>query len=154
MDVRLSTGAVLVLWDAVASGRIAHGERWRFTSLDNNIRVTMPSHATVQEHYALGPESADGMGAMQEWDYVGSLFIVGDAVSAAVWTSLEAALAEILDKQGDRCVLGGVSQPAVPGVVVKLVATSAPAMASVLMDMWAAVRQILWHMPPAVLRKY
>lgn len=154
IDVRLSTGATLVLWDAVASGRIAHGERWRFTSLDNSIRVTMPSHATVQEHYALGPESADGMGAMQEWDYVGSLFIVGDAVSAAVWTSLEAALAEILDKQGDRCVLGGVSQPAVPGVVVKLVATSAPAMASVLMDMWAAVRQILWHMPPAVLRKY
>ena len=154
IDVRLGDGATLVLWDAVASGRIAHGERWRFTSLDNSIRITMPSHATVQEHYALAPGSAGGIGAMREWDYVGSRFIVGDAVPAPLWNALEASLADILDKHEDRHVLGGVSQPSVPGVVVKLVARSAPVMIQALIELWAAVRRVLWQMPPASLRKY
>src|SRR5262252_8273455 len=56
IDHKLAAGATLILWDAVASGRIAHGERWKFSSLDNNIRITMPSHPAVQEHYALAPE--------------------------------------------------------------------------------------------------
>lgn len=155
IDVSLGAGATLVLWDAVASGRIAHGERWRFASFDNRIQITMPSLATAGEHYALVPgESAGGVGAVEEWDYVGSLFIVGDAVSATLWTSLESALSEILDHQLDRCVLGGVSQPSVPGLVIKLVARSAPVMTRVLMDMWTTVRHVLWHMPPATLRKY
>jgi urease accessory protein len=68
--------------------------------------------------------------------------------------SLETELADILDKHRDRCVLGGVSQPAAPGVVVKLIARSAPAMTQVLMELWAAVRDVLWQMPPATLRKY
>jgi urease accessory protein len=154
IDVRLGAGATLILWDAVASGRIAHGERWRFSSLDNSIRITMPSHPAVQEHYALAPQSARGIGAMQEWDYVGSLFVAGDALDEALRNSLEGTLADILDKHGDRGVLGGVSQPAGPGVVVKLVARSAPVMSQALIDLWAAVRGALWHMPAASLRKY
>jgi urease accessory protein len=155
IDVRLGAGATLVLWDAVASGRIAHGERWRFTSLNNSIRVTMPSQATIREHYALAPgEETGGIGRVEDWDYLGSLFVVGDAVPEPLYDSLETALADILDKHRDRCVLGGASQPAVPGVVVKLVARSAPAMTQVLMELWAAVRDVLWQMPPACLRKY
>ncbi|HKR79906.1 MAG TPA: hypothetical protein VJR69_09420, partial [Nitrospira sp.] len=81
-------------------------------------------------------------------------FVIGDAVPADRWISLENTLAEILNKHRDRGVLGGVSQPSVPGVVVKLAARSAPAMTQVVMELWAAVRQMLWHMPPAMLRKY
>jgi urease accessory protein len=154
IDVKLGSGATLILWDAVASGRIAHGERWRFSSLDNNIRITMPSHPAVREHYALAPESARGIGTMHEWDYVGSLFVAGNALSPVLRNSLETALAGILDKHGDRGVLGGVSQPAGPGVVVKLVARSAPVMTQVMSELWAVVRGALWHMPAASLRKY
>lgn len=154
INVRLRAGATLILWDAIASGRIAHGERWQFASLDNNIRIAMPPEATVQERYALAPAEMEGESVLaHKWDYVGSLFIVGDAISASLRTALEASLADILDKQGNL-VLGGISQPAVPGVVVKLLAESAPDMTSILMDMWAAGRKILWDMPPAVLRKY
>jgi urease accessory protein len=155
IDARLGNGATLVLWDAVASGRIAHGERWRFASLKNRIQITLPSQATVEEHYALSPgETGGGVGMVEAWDYVGSLYIVVDAVSATRWTSLETALWEVLEKQRDHGVLGGVSQPSVPGVVVKLVARSAPVMTRLLMELWAAVRHDLWQMPPATLRKY
>jgi urease accessory protein len=61
---------------------------------------------------------------------------------------------EILERSREQSVLGGVSQPAIPGLVVKLVASSAPVMTDVLMEMWAAVRGLLWQMPPAALRKY
>jgi urease accessory protein len=155
IDVTLGHGAVVVLWDAVASGRIAQGERWRFTSVNNHICIRMPSQGSLCEQYALSPAEIDGgLGAAQEWDYVGSLFIVGDGVSATHWSSLEAALAAIVGEYRDQSVLGGVSQPAVSGVVVKLVAKSAPVMTHILMDMWAAVRRLLWQMPRADLRKY
>jgi urease accessory protein len=155
IDVRLDCGAMLVLWDAVASGRIAHGERWQFASFENHIVITMPTQATVAEHSALSPVAREGgIGPVEEWDYVGSLFIVGDTVSASRWTSLEAALWEILETVGGQDVLGGVSQPSVPGLVVKVVARSAPVMTRVLMDMWASIRQILWQLSPAILRKY
>jgi urease accessory protein len=155
IDVRLGHGATLILWDAVASGRIAHGERWQFASLDNHIQIALPSQAAVGEHYALAPGARmGGVGTVEAWDYIGSLFIIGDAVSATRWTSLEAALWDVLETQGGRDVLGGVSQPSVPGLVVKLVARSAPVMTHVLMELWTAVRQVLWQLPPAILRKY
>ena len=150
----LSDGATLVLWDAVASGRIAHGERWKFTTLENQIGITTASGASVKEQYALAPaDKQGGIGLAEEWDYVGSLFVIGDAIDSTIWAFLDSALVDVLGKQSDQ-VLGGVSQPAVPGLVVKLVAKSAPALTSVLNELWGAVRQALWNLPPAVLRKY
>jgi urease accessory protein len=151
----LDADATLVLWDAVASGRIAHGERWWFSSIDNEIQITMPSHGVVKEHYkVVPPASAAGIGLVHEWDYVGSFIVVGNAVPPPVWASLENVLGDILDKYRDRHMLGGVSQPAAPGLAVKLVAKSAPVMTTVLTEMWAAVREALWGLPPALLRKY
>lgn len=154
IDVRLASGATLVLWDAVASGRIAHGERWRFATLENQIRITTASGASVREHYVLAPDEKEGgVGLAEAWDYVGSLFVIGDAVDPNIWPSLDSALAGILEHHSDQ-MLGGVSQPAVPGLVVKLVAKTAPALTGVLNELWAVVRQSLWNQPPAILRKY
>ena len=122
IDVKLAAGSALILWDAVASGRIAHGERWKFATLENQIRITTASGASVQEHYALSPDDTkSGIGLADAWDYVGSLFVIGDAVDNTTWVSLDNTLAGILESQSDQ-VLGGVSQPAVPGLVAKLVA--------------------------------
>jgi urease accessory protein len=154
IDVTLSEGATLMLWDAVASGRIAHGERWKFTTFENQICITTASEASVKEHYVLSPgDKQGGIGLAEEWDYVGSLFVIGDAVDTTIWASLETALADVLEERSGQ-VLGGVSQPAVPGLVVKLLAHSAPALTAVLNDLWKVVRWALWKLPPARLRKY
>jgi urease accessory protein len=155
IDVKLAAGATIVLWDAIASGRIAHGERWRFTSLSNRIHIKPTSGSSLAEHYQLVPGNKwRGVGLAERWDYVGSLFVIGDGITGALKATLEAALAEIVDRQPDQAVLGGVSQPAASGLVVKLVSRSAPHMASVMADLWAAVRRLLWHLPPVALRKY
>jgi urease accessory protein len=154
IDVQLRTGATLVLWDAFASGRIAYGERWRFTSLKNHIRIAVPSQGAVQERYVIVPADRRGVGLGEEWDYAGSLFIVGDAVGGHQWTALEGVLADIVDTHGRGRLLGGVSQPAVPGIVVKLLARSAPMLTAVMMELWGAVRDVLWQMPAVNFRKY
>jgi len=75
--VALESSGTLILWDALAAGRIASGERWRWTTLDIEIRVSASSGASVVERYSLSTEGLmDGVGLAKGWDYVASLFIL------------------------------------------------------------------------------
>lgn len=152
IGVTLAAGATVLLWDAIASGRIARGERWASTSLQNEIRIVTASGRSVLERYALAPAD-HGVGQASGWDYVGSLFLIGDGVDAGRWKELEAKLATILDAR-PNFVLGGVSEPAAPGLAIKLVAKSAPDLTDTLDELWQAIRLTLWNLPKAVLRRY
>ena len=154
LHVTLGSEATLILWDALAAGRIARGERWRFASFDNEIRVTTSSGASVLERYGLVSESAmGGAGIAEGWDYVASLFILNEAVEEEVWKRLEEKIVPILEDRQGR-VLGGVSEPAVRGRVVKLLAKSAPDLNAVFESIWAAARALLWGLPFPALRRY
>ena len=154
IQVQLGEGAVVLLWDGIASGRIARGERWSFTSLENEIRITTSTGQSLMERYALKPgEGSGAVGLAEEWDYVGSLFLIGERVEPSVWATLETTLADILETCPGK-VLGAVSRPAAPGLAVKLVARSAPDLTMILGDLWAAVRKCLWNLPAANLRRY
>jgi len=154
IHVSLSPGATVLLWDVIASGRIAKGERWAFASLENEIRISTASGASVLERYDLTPCQERGrVGLADAWDYVGSLYVIGDAVGADTWHRLESSLACLLDERPGR-VLGGVSQPAAPGLVAKVLAHSAPDLNATREALWGAVRRELWGLPGAVLRVY
>ena len=43
--VDLAPGATVILWDAMASGRVAKQERWAFASFENEIRITNVSRS-------------------------------------------------------------------------------------------------------------
>ena len=150
----VAPGATLLLWDALASGRIARGERWAFTDLENEILITTASGNSLRERYVLDPATDLGVvGLAEEWDYVASLYVVNDAMGEEAWRGLESRIAGILDaRQGE--VLGGVSTPPVPGLAIKLLTRTAPALTSLLDALWAAIREGLWDLPPVSLRKY
>ena len=152
IHVSLAPGATALLWDAIASGRVAHGERWAFTSLENEIRIVTAPGRSMAERYALAP-AGHGVGRAANWDYVGSLYLIGDGVDAERWNHLEARLAAILDAR-PGVVLGGVSEPAAPGLAVKLVAKSAPDLSDTLDELWQAIRLVLWNLPRPALRRY
>ena len=152
IHVTLAPGATVLLWDAIASGRVARGERWAFTSLENEIRIMTASGQSVLERYTLAP-SVHGAGQAAAWDYVGSLYLIGDGVDAARWKQIDAQLAAILDARPGT-VLGGVSEPAVPGLAVKLVAKSAPDLNETLDELWQAIRSVLWNLSKPALRRY
>ena len=152
--VVLESSGTLILWDALAAGRIASGERWRWTTLDIEIRVSASSGASVVERYSLSTEGLmDGVGLAKGWDYVASLFILNEAVEEEVWKRLEEEIVPILEDRQGR-VLGGVSEPAVRGRVVKLLAKSAPDLNATFELIWAAARALLWGLPFPALRRY
>ena len=154
IHVDLAPGATVVLWDAIASGRVARGERWAFAAVENEICIRTTHAGSVVERYRMVPgQLPESVGFVGSWDYVASLFLIGDAVDAEVWKSLETAIAAILDEHSGP-VLGGVSTPVAPGLVVKLVARSAPDLTETLGAMWAAVRKDLWNLPAPNLRRY
>lgn len=154
LHATLAPGATLLLWDAVASGRIARGERWAFTDLENEIRITTASGSSLLERYVLDPATDLGcVGLAEEWNYVASFYVVNDAVASEVWSGLESKIAAILDTRPGE-VLGGVSTPPVPGIAVKVLVRTAPDLTAMLDALWAAVREGLWNLPPVSLRKY
>ena len=154
IHVDLAPGATVVLWDAIASGRVARQERWAFASFENEICIRTPVGESVVERYHLIPgRLPESVGLVGSWDYVASLFVIGDEVGADVWKRLDVVLAAILE-QRPGLVLGAVSSPAAPGLVVKLVARSAPDLTETLASLWAAVREELWNIPVPNLRRY
>ena len=145
--VDLAPGATVVLWDAMASGRVAKQERWAFASLENEIRIRTSPGASLVERYCMVPDRLpESVGLVGSWDYVASLFVIGDAVDTEIWKRLDRVLAVILE-QRPGLVLGAVSTPAAPGLAVKLVARSAPDLTVTLEAIWAAVRKELWDLP-------
>ncbi len=142
--VNLQPGASVVLWDAMASGRIAMGERWAFTSLENEIEIETASGRSVIERCYVTPETA-GRFAMA-WDYVASLFVIVDGIEQRTLHPLKAAMEELLERR-PQAVLGGVSEPAVPGLGVKVVARSAPDLSTVMEALSVLVRRHLWQLP-------
>jgi urease accessory protein len=154
IHVDLAPGATVVLWDAMASGRVARHERWAFASLENEICISGSLGESVAERYRLVPGLLpESVGLVGNWDYVASLFIIGDAVEAEIWKRLDEMLATILE-QRPGLVLGAVSIPAVSGLVVKLVARTAPDLTVVQEAMWTAIRKELWGLPAPNLRRY
>jgi urease accessory protein len=153
----LETGAVLLLWDGLAAGRVARGERWAFTSFQNEISIKTPSGRLLRERYHLQAERDQDQAhvprPMVEWDYVGSLFIVGDQVNPENWKAVETSLAEELERWPGR-VLAGVSEPAMGGRVVKILARTAPDLQMAFNVAWAGVRKLLWNSPLPDLRRY
>lgn len=154
IHVDLAPGATVVLWEAIASGRVARQERWAFTSIENEICIRTPLGKSVVERYRLVPgRLPESVGLVGSWDYVASLFVICDAVDADVWKRLDVALAAILE-QRPGLVLGAVSTPAAQGLAVKFVARSAPDLTETLRVLWAAVREDLWNLPVPNLRRY
>jgi urease accessory protein len=151
IHVDLAPGATVVLWDALASGRMARGERWAFAKVRNEIEVRYQSGGTLIERFHLSPQTVGTLAA--QWDYVATLYVLGDGLSAGVRKELDAQLAGLCERE-PGLLLGGLSEPAAPGIVVKVVARSAPVLTGFFQAAWAQIRRCLWDQPIPDLRRY
>lgn len=154
MVINLAKGATALIWDSLASGRVARGERWAFTALRNEIHLTTASGARLLERYHVRPEQGQaGFGLLSAYDYVASFFVVNDAIDPARWPAVRETVAGILDSLG-RDLLGGVTEPPVPGLAVKLVARSPEALAKAQELLWEETRREILGLARPALRHY
>jgi urease accessory protein len=108
----------------------------------------------VIERYELqAGQGRSGIGLAEEWNYVASLFVIGDGISPDRRDGLERRIADYLVEEKQN-VLGGVSSPALGGLAVKILARAAPDLASVQQELWRMIRDDLWGLPPVSLRRY
>ena len=153
-SITLSPQSTLFLLDAMASGRIARGERWQFAHYGNHITISMANGKKTIERYALSCHHGhDNIGLVRDWDYVASLFFIGDRYSSEIWQTLQKLLSEILVNQSDR-ILGSVSALTIPGLIVKIVAQSGSDLEKLVEALWSVSRQYLLGAPPPALRRY
>ena len=154
INIRLENGASLILWDALAAGRVARGERWAFSHFANQIKITLWDGKALEERYVLSPtQDKYCLTFDQEWNYVGSFFIVSDKVSSQTWDSINISLAAALERHSPK-VLGGVSKTSIPGLAIKVMTHSAPELNAVFEDLWGVVRMNLWQLALPNLRRY
>lgn len=154
INIGLDTGASLILWDALAAGRVARGEQWAFSHFSNQIKITLSDGKSLEERYVLAPtQDTLSLTFEQEWNYVGSFYIISDKVSSSTWEQTKEELETVIERHS-RQVLGGVSETSLPGLVVKVMMRSAQELNTVLEEMWNVVRMNLWGTALPTLRRY
>ena len=154
IHVSLAPRSTVLLWDAMAAGRIARDERWAFTSYENEIRLVTASGASLLERCHFTPEQGfDRAQWAQDWNYIGSLYLVGESLDEEACKRLGDVVTELLARARSS-ILGGVSEPAAPGLVVKLLARTAIELNDTSRVIWQAIRDRLWNLPLPDLRRY
>jgi len=151
IDVSLAAGAAALVCDSWAVGRMARGEAWRFDLLDSGVVATDAEGLLFTERVVLnGTRGWGGLGGAEGMAYVATVLCV--APSHPRLDGLAEALAARMAVSATDA-RAGVTPLARGGIVVRILAPSAPAMQRSIAVAWAACREWLWGLPPLLLRK-
>lgn len=162
--VRIEAGAVAMVLDAFAVGRIARGERWQFAEIDLALEVSdadgplfadraiLGGRARTTDAEAAGAEPwPRGSGGAGGFGYVATFAAV--APGRGGWGALESAVCAALSGELGGAGRFGVSALARGGLVARLLLPGAPALAAAVNALRATCRRHLLGEPPLWLRK-
>jgi urease accessory protein len=152
LRVEMARGSRAILLDSMASGRVAHGERWRFTEIDSRTEVYACGRPAYINRTRIVPaeKRPDQFGWMEEFDYLSCIGMFADGFTR--WNEVSAALNEEMKSVPND--LGGASQLSRDGCVVRFLARSASDMTLANKKLWDAAREQLTGLPPFEHRKY
>jgi urease accessory protein len=152
LHLEMARGSRAINLDSMASGRVAHGERWRFTEMDSRSEVFMCGRPAYINRTKIAPaiNRPERMGWMQEFDYMSSMGLFADGFTR--WKEVCAALNEELQSVPD--IRGAATLLSRGGCMVRFLARSAADMTQAQKQLWDAARGILLGLPPFEHRKY
>jgi urease accessory protein len=152
LRIEMARGSRAILLDSMASGRVAHGERWSFTELDSRTEIFSFGRPAYLNRTKIipGANRPDRLGRMEEHDYLSSLGLFADGFTR--WKEVSAALNE--DLKSAPNVRGGATQLSRGGCVVRFLARSASDMIVANRKLWDVARGQVAGLPPFDHRKY
>jgi len=152
LRIEMAPGSRAIILDSMASGRVAHGERWSFTEMDSRTEVFACGRPAFLTRTRIVPamKRPDRMGWMEEFDYVSCMGLFADGFTR--WKEVSAALNEELKRAPN--VRGGASLLSRGGCAVRFLARSASDMTLTNKQLWDAARGQLAGLPPFDHRKY
>lgn len=121
LELDIEPGGSYLGWDAVAAGRIAYGERFRYAGVDNSFTVRCDGRVIARDRQRFGR----GGNPLLDGDYVATLLVLtpGRPVPAML-AAIRAVLPALPDVQ-----VGASELPGGCGVFARLIAADAPAVA-------------------------
>lgn len=139
LRVDVATGGLYLGWEAVAAGRIAHGERFGFARYDSAFVISVDGSPVARDRQVVEPLDGRG-GPLIEDDYLATFVAVAPGRPAGT------LLQDIRRALGD-CRGGASTLPADIGVVARVGAPHAPVLTGVRERLFAACRA--WSRSPA-----
>jgi urease accessory protein len=152
LRVELGRESRAIVIDSLASGRVAHGERWSFTEMDSRIEVHVCGHPAFINRTRIVPAAMrpDRFGLMEDYDYMSCIGIF--AGGFARWKELSAAANDLFD--GAENIRAAATELSRGGCSVRILARSAPDMTHATKQVWDAARHLIAGLPPFDHRKY
>jgi urease accessory protein len=152
LRVEMAPGSRVILFDSMASGRVAHGERWKFREMDSRMEVFSSGRPTYIHRAKIFPalQRPDRLGCMEEFDYMGSVGFFADEFSR--WKEFCAVLNEELNTMPR--IKGAASVFSRNGCMVRFLARTASDMTMANKQLWDVGRRGLLSLPPFEHRKY
>jgi urease accessory protein len=152
LRVEMARGSRAILLDSMASGRVAHGERWTFTEMDSRTEVYACGRPAYVNRTRIVPAKnrPDRLGWMEEFDYASCMALFADGLSN--WKEVCAALNEEL--QGVPNILGAATRVSRGGCIARFLARSASDMTFANKILWDAARAKVAGLLPFDHRKY
>ena len=152
LRLEMAAGSRAILLDSMASGRVAHGERWSFTEIDSRTEVFFCGKPAFLNRTRIDPAARNPreMGLLEEFDYMSCVGLFADGFEN--WHAVAAAMDAELARAPQVC--GGVSLVSRGGCVVRFLARSASDMTSLNRKLWDAGRELVLQAPPFDHRKY
>jgi urease accessory protein len=152
LRVEMARGSRAILLDSMASGRVAHGERWRSTEIDSRTEVYACGRPAYINRTRIVPaeKRPDQFGWMEDFDYMSCMGLFADEFTR--WKEVSAVLNEELRSVSN--IRGGATLLSRGGCTVRFLARSAPDMILANKQLWDAARKALLHLSPFDHRKY
>ncbi|GAS87433.1 urease accessory protein UreD [Mycolicibacterium brisbanense] len=130
LEIDISPNGTYIGWEAVAAGRIAHGERFRYARSDFAVTVRSEGRVVARDRQRFAPSVAQFL----DGDYVASMMVLTPG-RRPVTDVVRKALA------GLSGVRGGVGElPGSAGIFARLTTDRAPALRHAQQRVHAAVR--------------
>jgi urease accessory protein len=152
LRIEMARGSRAIILDSMASGRVAHGERWIFTEMDSRTEVYARGRPAYINRTRIVPSTKrpDRLGWMEEFDYTSCMGLFADGFTG--WKEVSAGLNEELKSVPN--VRGGDTLVSRGGCVVRFLARSASDMTLANKKLWDAARAQVAGLPPFDYRKY
>jgi len=152
LHVAMAPGSRAIIYDALAAGRVGRGERWLFNEIRSETVITRGARPIYLNRARITPRSQplDQLGWMEGFSYLATLLILSDSLTdwAIVSAELDRAIAENPE------LVGGVSEIAAGGCIVRLLTSSADSLTNAGTVLWGIARRNLLGLEPFSLRKY
>ncbi len=152
LRVEIAAGGRALLWEAMACGRVARNERWKFREVVSDTEVLVRGNPVWLSRTKINPDalSPQRPGVAEAYAYSGSLAILADGFTQ--WPQLIAEINHELAAFPE--VHGGVSKLTGDGCLVRLLANSAIDLTGMSAALWTVARELVLDLPALESRKY